>query len=290
MMIDNQYDNDRMILRLKENELRLGERCHYMGIVNVTPDSFSDGGRCFSTAQAVDRALEMAADGADIVDIGGESTRPGAEPVSPDEELKRVLPVIEEFGRHSTAPISIDTRNASTAAAALQYGASIVNDVSALRHDERMAETIAAGGAAVVLMHMLGRPATMQDSPAYADVTRELISFFSERVAFARASGIRDVIIDPGIGFGKRLEDNLRILNRLHEFLAPGCPLLVGVSRKAFIGAVTGAQVGERLPGTIASCVVAALNGAHMLRVHDVKEVRAAVRVCEAIKRERGDA
>ncbi len=258
-------------------------RCSFMGVVNVTPDSFSDGGDHFSVSAAAERALLLAEQGADILDIGGESTRPGALPVPLDEEMRRVVPVIEEIRRHCGLPLSIDTRNAAVAEAALDAGADIVNDVSALRHDPRMAGTAAGRKAPVILMHMLGTPENMQHNPSYADVTAEVGAFLAERIAFAAAAGIEKIAIDPGIGFGKRFEDNLTLLRELRSLCELGRPVLVGTSRKRFLGEITGNDPRNRLPETIASCVIAALNGASILRVHDVREVREAVQVAEAV-------
>jgi dihydropteroate synthase len=258
-------------------------RCLFMGVVNVTPDSFSDGGDFISVSAAAERALRLAEQGADILDIGGESTRPGALPVPPVEELRRVVPVIEEIRRHCGLPLSIDTRNAVVAEAALDSGADIINDVSALRHDPRMAGTAAGRNAPVILMHMLGTPEIMQNKPSYADVTAEVRAFLAERIEFAAAAGISKVAIDPGIGFGKRFEDNLTLLRELRSLCSLGRPVLVGTSRKRFLGEITGNDPRNRVPETIASCVIAVLNGAMVLRVHDVREVRAAVRVAEAV-------
>ncbi|MDH7515210.1 MAG: dihydropteroate synthase [Bacteroidota bacterium] len=255
-----------------------------MGIVNVTPDSFYDGGRCFDRVKAVEHALALLEEGADLLDIGGESTRPGASPVSVDEEIARVLPVIEGVRRHSAAPISIDTRNAPTAEAALDAGADIVNDISALRHDPAMTALVARRGVPVVLMHMRGTPETMQIDVWYDDPVAEIRRFLEERVSAARQAGVVDVIVDPGIGFGKRVSDNLALLRGLDELTLLGCPLLIGVSRKSFLGRITGRNTRDRLAETLAACVIAALNGATILRVHDVREVRAAVAIAEAVR------
>ncbi|MBI5648746.1 MAG: dihydropteroate synthase [Ignavibacteriae bacterium] len=254
-----------------------------MGIVNVTPDSFSDGGRLQSVESAVEHGLLLAEDGADVLDVGGESTRPGAQDVSVDEELRRVIPVVEGLSRHSDVPISVDTRKAVVADEATRAGARIINDVSALRYDRRMVDVVAARGTALVLMHMKGEPGTMQDDPRYADVVSEVEAFFRDRLAVCAEAGITDVWLDPGIGFGKRLEDNLALLRNIERLAAIGRPILVGTSRKRFLGAITGREVGERLPGTIASCLVARRNGARMLRVHDVRAVRDALLVEDAL-------
>jgi dihydropteroate synthase len=266
-------------------DLDLHARCHVMGVVNVTPDSFSDGGRFPTPQDAVACGLRLLDEGADILDIGGESTRPGAAPVVADEEVRRVLPVIEGLRRMTDVPISIDTRNAAVAEQALRAGADIVNDVSALRHDARMADVAASHDAPVILMHAQGTPETMQDGPYYTDVLREVRDFFAERLSFARARGITRLLVDPGIGFGKRHEDNLALLRGLHGFLDLGVPLVVGTSRKSFLGRITGRAADERLPGSIASGLVAWCNGASVLRVHDVRATRDALLVAESIGR-----
>jgi dihydropteroate synthase len=272
-----------MILTLRHTDFDLASRCHYMGIVNVTPDSFSDGGRFDSTEAVVSHALRLIEDGADMIDIGGESTRPGATPISVGDEIRRVAPVIEALRRETEIPISIDTRNADVAEVALEAGADLINDISALRHDPRMSAIAVRHDAPVVLMHMLGTPETMQSEPRYRDVVSEVLAFFEERIAAASSAGVRRIILDPGIGFGKRLEDNLALLRNLETFQRFHRPLLVGPSRKTFIGLLTGALVHDRLAGTLGSCVMAVRFGASMLRVHDVKEVRMAVQVAEAI-------
>jgi len=254
-----------------------------MGIVNVTPDSFSDGGLYLDPVKGIEHGKELAAAGADVLDIGGESTRPGAEAVSAEEELRRVLPVIE--GLAGTAPISIDTTKASVARAAIDAGATIVNDVTALRSDPGMAALCADRGVVVVLMHMIGTPRTMQDDPRYEDVTTEVRDFLLERVDFAISAGIPRgrIWIDPGIGFGKTVDHNLALLRATPEFTSTGLPVLVGPSRKAFIGRIDGSKEGGRLGGTIAACIEARRGGASMVRVHDVIEVAQALRVADQI-------
>ncbi len=255
-----------------------------MGIVNVTPDSFSDGGRYLDPELAIRHARALADDGADILDVGGESTRPGSEPVTAEEELRRVLPVIETLVKDGAAAISIDTTKPEVADACLQAGAHIVNDISGLRN-HAMREVAARHGAAVVIMHMQGTPKTMQQAPHYTDVVHDVAAYLQAQAALAREAGIRDIAIDPGIGFGKTVAHNLEILARLREFAALGYPLLLGPSRKSFLGKLPGAAVDERrLEGTIAACVVAALNGASVLRVHDVAECKRALRVVDAIR------
>ncbi|MGK2954271.1 MAG: dihydropteroate synthase [Solirubrobacterales bacterium] len=256
-----------------------------MGVVNVTPDSFSDGGEFLDPELAIRHGLELIEAGADVLDIGGESTRPGAEAVSAEEELRRVAPVVE--GLAGAAPISIDTAKAQVAAAAIEAGASIVNDVTGLGGDPDMAGVCADAGVEVVLMHMLGTPRTMQDDPRYDDVVADVRAFLLERVEVATAAGIsrERVWIDPGIGFGKTLEHNLALLGGTSEFVATGFPVLVGPSRKAFIGKIDGSKEDRRLGGTIAACLEALRGGAGMVRVHDVGPVVQAIRVAEAIER-----
>lgn len=263
------------------------ERTLIMGIVNVTPDSFSDGGRFLDRDRAVEHALRLVDEGADIIDIGGESTRPGAQPVPLEEELRRVIPVVKELRRLSDVPISVDTYKAEVARQALEAGANIVNDISALRFDPQMARVVAEHDAYVVLMHMQGTPQTMQDNPHYDDVIQDILAFLKERIEVAIDAGIKreKIIIDPGIGFGKLLEHNLEILRRLGELRALGRPILIGPSRKSFIGQLTGLPVDQRLEGTIASVVVGVLHGAQIVRVHDVAPVRRALQIVDAIKR-----
>jgi dihydropteroate synthase len=255
-----------------------------MGVVNVTPDSFSDGGLYLDPEAAIAHGRELAAAGAEILDVGGESTRPGAAVVPEEEELGRVVPVIEGL-RDVGFRISIDTSKARVAAAALDAGAEIVNDVTALRGDPEMAELCAERGATVVLMHMRGDPRTMQDDPRYDDVVIEVKGFLAERLEAATAAGIAEerVWLDPGIGFGKTGAHNMELLRRLGELHELGRPLVVGTSRKSFIGRVDGSAAGERLGGTIASSVIAAAEGADVLRVHDVAEMRQALAVTTAI-------
>lgn len=266
----------------------LGRRTLVMGILNVTPDSFSDGGRFFSLESAVAHARQLIREGADIIDVGGESTRPGAEPVPAEEELRRVLPVIRAIRKEFSVPISIDTYKAIVAEAALAAGANIVNDISALRFDPQMVEVVAHARVPIVLMHMLGTPQTMQQNPVYTDVVREIKEFLGERIAFARAHGIREIIIDPGIGFGKTVAHNVEILRRLSELKDLGCPILIGTSRKSFIGKLGGTEenplpISERLEGTIASNVIAVLHGAQIVRVHDVAAMKRALAIVDAV-------
>lgn len=268
-------------------ESELGRRTLIMGILNITPDSFSDGDVFFNPEAALRQAERLAQEGADILDIGGESTRPGAQPVSLEEELRRVIPVIRAARQAlPQMPISIDTYKARVAEGALDAGATLINDVSALRLDPQMASLVAEAGVSVVLMHMKGTPQTMQQSPVYTDVVREITDFLRERMAFAEQAGIaiEKIIIDPGIGFGKRPQDNTEILRRLHELYALGRPILLGTSRKSFLGAITRRPVEQRLEETIASCVIGVLHGANIVRVHDVGPVKHALQVADAIK------
>ncbi len=255
-----------------------------MGVVNVTPDSFSDGGLYLDPEAAVQHGRELAAAGAEILDVGGESTRPGAEAVAAKEELRRVVPVIRGLG-DLDCRVSVDTSKAEIAAAALDAGAEIVNDVTALRADPGMATLCAERDATVVLMHMLGEPRTMQDDPRYDDVVAEVKAFLAERLEAATAAGIAEerIWLDPGIGFGKTAAHNMELLRRLGELRELGRPLVIGTSRKSFIGRVDGSAAHERLGGTIASSVLAAAEGAEVLRVHDVAEVGQALAVATAI-------
>jgi len=256
-----------------------------MGVVNVTPDSFSDGGRFLDEEAAVAHALTLAAQGAEILDIGGESTRPGAEPVGEEEERRRVVGVIERLAAADTgAELSIDTSKRGVAAAALDAGATWVNDVTALRSAPELAGLIADRGAMCCLMHMLGEPRTMQENPRYGDVVDEVRAFLEERLAFAVAEGVPEarIVLDPGIGFGKTVEHNLELLRRLDELVAIGRPVMVGTSRKSFLGRLTGRAVDDRVPATIASNVLALERGASLFRVHDVAPVHEALTVAAA--------
>ena len=269
------------------------ERVLIMGVLNVTPDSFSDGGKFLDVNRAVAHAREMAQAGADIIDVGGESTRPGAASVSEEEELQRVLPVVE---RLDDFLVSVDTTKAGVAAKALAAGARIVNDISALRFDPRMVDVVRDAGAGLVLMHMQGTPSTMQQAPHYDDVVAEVRSFLAERVAFAGSRGVKktQIAVDPGIGFGKTVEHNLQLLARLGELGSLGCPLLVGPSRKSFIGKILaqpgtgqGREADARLWGTAATVAWAVTQDAAVVRVHDVAEMRDVVRMVEAVKQAR---
>jgi len=256
-----------------------------MGVVNVTPDSFSDGGRFLAVDAAVARAFELVGQGAEIIDIGGESTRPNSGPVSESEELRRVLPVIEELAGQVAAPISIDTQKPSVARAAIRAGASIVNDVAANRTDDDMGRVVAEEGAGYVCMHMQGTPQTMQANPTYEDVVADVGDFFAGRLERLRAAGMapEQVVLDVGIGFGKALEHNLQLLGGLRRFTRLRRPLLIGVSRKSFIGSLLGAKVHDRLPGSLACACCAVDAGVQIVRTHDVAETLQAVRMTEAI-------
>ena len=263
-----------------------------MGVVNVTPDSFSDGGRWLDPGAAAEHGRALVADGADLLDIGGESTRPGAEPVPADEERRRVVPVIERLAGDAGVPVSVDTTKADVASAALDAGAAVVNDVSAGRFEPRILDVVADAGAGYVVMHMLGDPRTMQDDPRYGDVVREVGDFLQERLTAARAAGIdeRALAADPGIGFGKTVRHNLELLARLPELAARlDAPVVVGTSRKRFIGAILGGDgvelpVDRREEGTLATVVHALERGARIVRVHDARPAAQAVRVLEALR------
>lgn len=260
-------------------------RPRVMGILNVTPDSFSDGDRYFDAARAVDRALEMAAEGADIIDIGGESTRPYAPPVDQNEELRRVVPVVEKLAGCLNIPLAVDTYKAAVAREALQAGAEIINDISALALDPDMASVIAAAGAGAVLMHMRGTPQNMQVDTAYTALIEEIAADLGKSMQVAEAAGIgrEQIVLDPGIGFGKSIEGNLEILRRLREFAKLGRPLLIGTSRKSFIGKLLGRDMDHRQFGTAATVVIAIMHGASIVRVHDVKEMRDVVDMTTAV-------
>lgn len=285
------FHRKRFRIRLRSRTLTLGERTLIMGVLNVTPDSFSDGGAYLDSEAAVARALRLERDGADIVDIGGESTRPGSSPISIEEELRRILPVIEALHEKLTAPISVDTRRAEVAEAALQAGAELVNDVSALRTDARLAEVVRRARVPLLLMHMRGTPQTMQRGPFARDVIRDAMSGLREAMARAERAGVAKskILIDPGIGFGKTHEQNFEILARLPEFARLGCPIVIGTSRKAFLGKAL-AKPGEaslpaeeRLLGTAATVTASILGGAHIVRVHDVAEMARVARVADSV-------
>jgi dihydropteroate synthase len=268
-----------------ERQIRLGERTVIIGVLNVTPDSFSDGGQNLDPARAIARALEMESEGADIIEIGGESTRPSATALTAEEELARVTPVLRALGNQLRVPVSIDTYKSDVARVGLEMGASIINDVSALRFDPLIADLAAREGATLVLMHMRGDPATMQKIEPSRDIFAEIESDLVVAIRLALSRGVeRDrLIFDPGIGFGKTLEQNLAILNHLDRFDSLDLPLMIGASRKSFIGRVTGRPESDRVMGTAASVALAIVRGAHMVRVHDVKEMVEVARVADAI-------
>jgi len=274
-----------MVFRARQFEFVFPRPALVMGVINVTPDSFSDGGNFLDPAVATTHALKLAAEGAEILDIGGESTRPGAEPVAAAEELRRVLPVIERLAGRVAIPISIDTRKPAVACAALAAGASIVNDVGANREEVAMWRKVAECGAGYVCMHAPGTPQTLHEKPAYPDIVREVGEFFQERLKRLNAAGVAadQVVLDIGIGFGKTVEHNLQLLANLRSFTTMARPLLIGVSRKSFIGRLLGADVQERLPGSLACAVWAIASGAQIIRAHDVMETVQAVRMAEEI-------
>ncbi len=280
-------------LKWGRHQLVLGDRTLIMGVLNITPDSFSDGGQFFDPTAAIAQAKKMVADGADIIDIGGESTRPFSDPVSEKEELRRIIPVIETIAPKVKIPISIDTQKAAVAKTALEAGASIINDISALNNDPAMGPLAAKHGVPLILMHMKGAPKTMQKAPRYDDLMGEISTFLKAAAQKAMDAGVdrKRIIVDPGIGFGKTFAHNFEILNRLDEFKVMGFPLLVGASRKVFIRhTVKAAEEKDILPqhpdviaGSLTASVVAALNGAAIIRVHDVAPARAALKVADAI-------
>ncbi len=277
-------------LAWKNYSLDFSEKTCIMGILNVTPDSFSENGLYFDKSMAVDRALRMVDDGADIIDIGGESSRPGSEPVSVDEELDRVVPVIEALSGKVDIPVSIDTCKAEVAKQAIEAGASIVNDISGMRFDPGMPMVVSEYKVPVVMMHMKGVPRNMQDNPEYEALIPEIMDYFRAGIRLAKKFGIPDdmIIIDPGIWFGKTFDHNLQIINNLNEFTMLEKPVLIGPSRKAFIGNILdGAPAGEMIEGTAAAVAISIIKGADIVRVHDVKEMAKVARVADAIKRER---
>ncbi|MBM3330640.1 dihydropteroate synthase [candidate division WOR-3 bacterium] len=273
-------------IKLGRKTLDLGRRTYVMGILNVTPDSFSDGGRFLEPSAAVEHALSMAEEGADFIDIGAESTRPGSRPVPVREQQARLLPVLRAVKKRLKTPVSVDTTSATVTSIALSEGADIVNDVSAFAGDRQMAVIVARAGVPCILMHMKGRPRTMQKKPEYSDLMAEVTDFLAEALRRGEAAGIArtQMLVDPGIGFGKTVAHNLEILRRLAELESLGAPVVVGPSRKRFIGAVSDSPPGERVEGTIAACVLAARNGANVLRVHDVKPVVKALKLADAVE------
>jgi dihydropteroate synthase len=287
------------LLRAGDHTLAFGGRFYVMGVLNVTPDSFSDAGEHFGLEAAVERGLAMVEAGADIIDVGGESTRPGADPVGVEDELERVVPVIEALSERTDAILSVDTYKADVAEAATAGGASIVNDISGLGFDDRMAEVVAASGAALALMHVRGTPETMHKDIADDDVVDDIRAYFAERLDAAHRAGIDAdrIVLDPGIGFSKTLDQNYRLIRDLHRFFDLGCPLLVGTSRKSLIGKVLNKPADERVWGTAATVACALYAGADIVRVHDVAQMCDVARITEAIsgvrsfgeKSQRGD-
>ena len=283
-----------MVFRIGGKDFDFASRTYVMGVLNVTPDSFSDGGRYVTVEAALAHAMAMIADGADIIDVGGESTRPrgsaygeGAHPVDAREELRRVLPVIRHIVRATDTPVSIDTTKSAVAREALAEGAMIVNDVSGFRFDPDMPRTVAEAGATAVVMHTRGTPKTMQTDPVYEDLFGEVLEYLREGVAGGEAAGVRQMFVDPGLGFGKTVMHNLQLIAGLDRLHSLGHPVLVGPSRKSFIGTLLNAAVGERLEGSLAAVVACVLNGAGVVRVHDVREAKRAVAVADAIRRAR---
>ena len=274
---------------IRGGALRLAERVHLMGILNVTPDSFSDGGRYMNPDDAVAHALRMVEEGADVLDIGAESSKPGAVPIDEKEERRRLIPIVQAVCRRVSVPVSIDTTKASIAEQALDVGAAMINDISALRFDARMGAVVAKSGAGLVLMHMQGTPQTMQHDAEYADVVEEVRRFLNARLDVAKEAGISPdrILLDPGVGFGKNCRHNLTLLNRLDTFAALGRPLVVGVSRKAFIGKILDRPIDGRLMGTAGAVAVAVMKGARVVRIHDVAPIRDVVRMVEAIQNPR---
>ncbi len=283
-LLDSVSGKRREVFRARHITLDLAHHVHVMGILNVTPDSFSDGGSYPTASAAVERALEMVEEGADIIDVGGQSSRPGSEPVPVEKELERVLPVVERLCGEWKGPVSVDTYRHEVAEACIEAGAAIVNDITALSGDSRMADLIASTAAGCVLMHMKGEPTTMQDGPVYGDLVGEIAGLLATADSRARKSGVdpEQIVIDPGLGFGKTTEDNLEILRRLPELRALGRPILIGSSRKGFIGRVLDLPLEERLEGTLATCAYAVAQGARMVRVHDVRPTLRAVRIVDA--------
>ena len=283
------------LLKIGNKNFDIGKQTIIMGTLNVTPDSFSDGGKFFSIDSAVNHAIVMEKEGADIIDIGGESTRPGAKSVSLDEEINRVIPVLEELVKKIKVPISIDTYKSKIAKKALEIGANMINDITALQGDKLLASIVADYEVPICLMHMKGSPRNMQINPVYDDIVKEIISFLKKRAYYAISCNIKkeNIIIDPGLGFGKRtgkgIEDNCEILKRLAELKKLGYPILVGASRKTFIGNICGAEktlpVNERLEGSLAAACIAVANGADIIRVHDVKETRRCFDIIDCIVR-----
>lgn len=275
------------VIPLRQGCLECASKTLVMGVLNVTPDSFSDGGRFYDPVRAIQQGRKLARDGADIIDVGGESTRPGSEPVSASEEIRRVIPVIQALVQEVEVPISIDTCKAEVAARAIEAGASIVNDISAMRFDPRIVEVVVEYQVPVVLMHMRGTPKDMQIDPRYEDLIGEILDFLRERIAWAESRGVPPdrIMVDPGIGFGKTVEHNLSLIKHLGRFCCLGRPLVLGTSRKSFIGKVLGVDVDQREEGTAATVALGICNGANIVRVHDVARMVPVVRMTDAVLR-----
>ena len=283
--LENVY-RTRYALRFGNRRVALGEKTLLMGVLNVTPDSFSDGGSFFDRDKAVDHGLRMVEEGADIVDIGGESTRPGSKPIDVDEELRRVLPVIRRLSRESDVPISIDTTKSAVALEAAQAGARMINDISGLRFDPSLARVAAREGIPLVLMHIRGTPETMQKDTQYDSLFSDILQSLRKSIRRAESSGVdpQQIVIDPGIGFGKTLEGNLLLIKNLSEFRVLGKPILLGTSRKSFLGKVLQAETGQRLEGTLSSVAIGVMKGAHIIRCHDVLQAKKAILVADAVR------
>lgn len=283
--IDELMGDGKKILKIGNKKFEIGKKSYIMGILNVTPDSFYDGGKYFDLEKAIERAKKMEKEGADIIDIGGESTRPFSKRISIEEEIKRVIPVIEALNGEIKIPISIDTYKPEVAEKAIEKGAKMINDVMALRNG--IEKVVKEHDIPVVIMHMKGKPETMQINPYYEDVMDEIIEFLEKRIKFAVKNGINEdnIITDPGIGFGKRHEDNIKIISHLYELKSLGHPILIGVSRKSFIGNILKLPPEERLEGSIAAGIIAIANGADIIRCHDVKETKRAIMVADEILR-----
>jgi dihydropteroate synthase len=273
-------------IRCQKRILPLGKRTLLMGVLNVTPDSFSDGGLFFDKEKAISHALRMVEGGADIIDIGGESTRPGSKPLELEEELRRVIPVIESLAKEVDVPLSIDTYKSTVAQRAIEAGAGIINDISGLHFDPSLAKVAAKNDTPLILMHIRGTPETMQKGVHYDSLFSEILQYLKESIQRAESTGLdpRQIIIDPGIGFGKTAEDNLLIIKNLYEFRILGKPILLGTSRKSFIGKILNTEVGDRLEGTLSSIAIGVLNGAHIIRSHDVLQAKKAIAVADAIR------
>ena len=273
-------------IRCRNRTLTLGKRTLLMGILNVTPDSFSDGGLFFDKEKAVAHGLRMVEEGADIIDIGGESTRPGSKPLELEEELRRVIPVIESLAKEIDVPISIDTYKSGVAQRAIEAGAEIINDISGLHFDPTLAQVAAKEDVSIVLMHIRGTPEIMQKDIHYDSLFSEILQYLKESIQMAESAGLdpQQIIIDPGIGFGKTVKDNLLIIKNLYEFRILGKPILLGTSRKSFIGKILNSESGDHLEGTLSSIAIGVLNGAHIIRSHDVSQAKKVIAIADAIK------